>query len=378
MNQKILEAEKIIKDFNLQISVAKDTLNDLRRYQDSTSDLNKELEKVRENLNQLKLTLEEQEQTIHDLESKISNKNSQDNILPSKQESVDSKHDELLLENENLTQILKSKKDKLSSLEQFIKEHENNNNENEEEELILKIKQLKEENDLLNRQIEMKDNAIRQSKQSRLQNSQSPDFATYRKNKTSLKDLIANTKLEQPSSPNSSSTSITNIYNTTTDEESKLLLKSQQDNIEVLQKSLAGTESLLKTKQDEILTQITSLRDSMKSISSKKKTVSVKKEGYLVKQGKIVKNWKKRYFFLTNNILYYSRTKETRFTILGHIDLADASIKTNRIPTLPNLISIITPSRTWYLRAESELDMLEWIEALEACQEAESHSDEKN
>lgn len=376
MNQKIFEAEKLIKEYNFQISVAKETINDLRKYHDSTLDLKNEYERVRENLNQLKLTFEEQERTIKELEDKVSNNNVHDHIVPSKQESHDNRVKELMLENENLNTILKNKKEKLLSLEQFIKENEYNND--EEEELILKIQQLKEENDILNRQIEMKENAIRQSKLSRQQNAQSPDFVTYKKSKSSLRDQLMSSMKEQPTSPNSSSTSITHIYNTTTDDESKLLLKNQQDSIEVLKKSLVGTETLLTAKQEEILNQISSLKDSMKSMPKKKKTSSVKKEGYLIKQGKFVKSWMRRFFYLTNNILYYSKSKEKRVHILGHIDLNGAIIRTNKIPSLPNLISIITPLRTYYLRAETENEMLEWVEALEASQESEMVSDEEN
>lgn len=366
----------MIKEYNFQISVAKETINDLRKYHDSTLDLKNEYERVRENLNQLKLTFEEQERTIKELEDKVSNNNVHDHIVPSKQESHDNRVKELMLENENLNTILKNKKEKLLSLEQFIKENEYNND--EEEELILKIQQLKEENDILNRQIEMKENAIRQSKLSRQQNAQSPDFVTYKKSKSSLRDQLMSSMKEQPTSPNSSSTSITHIYNTTTDDESKLLLKNQQDSIEVLKKSLVGTETLLTAKQEEILNQISSLKDSMKSMPKKKKTSSVKKEGYLIKQGKFVKSWMRRFFYLTNNILYYSKSKEKRVHILGHIDLNGAIIRTNKIPSLPNLISIITPLRTYYLRAETENEMLEWVEALEASQESEMVSDEEN
>jgi len=48
-------------------------------------------------------------------------------------------------------------------------------------------------------------------------------------------------------------------------------------------------------------------------LQSAQKGYHAAKEGFLYKQGKIVKNWKNRWFVLKNRQLLYYKSKEVRF-----------------------------------------------------------------
>uniref|UniRef100_W5LE56 Dual adaptor of phosphotyrosine and 3-phosphoinositides n=1 Tax=Astyanax mexicanus TaxID=7994 RepID=W5LE56_ASTMX len=66
------------------------------------------------------------------------------------------------------------------------------------------------------------------------------------------------------------------------------------------------------------------------------------KEGYLVKQGAIVKNWKQRWFTLNRNELKYFKDKMVRF----------------------KSVFLVFPERTFYLCAKSGVEADEWIKIL--------------
>lgn len=52
----------------------------------------------------------------------------------------------------------------------------------------------------------------------------------------------------------------------------------------------------------------------------------IEKQGYLVKRGGIVKNWKKRWFVLRGNILYYYSAPDQKEP-LGFIPLERSSVQ---------------------------------------------------
>jgi len=92
------------------------------------------------------------------------------------------------------------------------------------------------------------------------------------------------------------------------------------------------------------------------------------KAGYLVKEGGKFKSWKKRWFVLKNNVIYYS--KEQNSGQLGIIrlhglspDQVNASNRTKK----SNMFEIKTPKRVYYLSAESDPERDLWISIIKQC-----------
>ena len=89
------------------------------------------------------------------------------------------------------------------------------------------------------------------------------------------------------------------------------------------------------------------------------------KAGFLVKQGHVVKNWKKRWFVLRENKLEYyvdPRDKSSR----GMIPLDDVTLSlTTDQAGKPNCFGIFHPDRKTYLiYADSDREMMEWVTAI--------------
>jgi hypothetical protein len=94
--------------------------------------------------------------------------------------------------------------------------------------------------------------------------------------------------------------------------------------------------------------------------------------GWLTKEGGGFKSWKKRYFWLKDGCLHYSKTKNGKD--LGVIRLENAThIKpdTNARPKKKNVFEIPTPDRTYYLCADTQEDRDEWVALCQAAKKAE-------
>ncbi|XP_043911985.1 pleckstrin homology domain-containing family A member 1 isoform X4 [Protopterus annectens] len=89
--------------------------------------------------------------------------------------------------------------------------------------------------------------------------------------------------------------------------------------------------------------------------------------GYCVKQGAVMKNWKRRYFALDeNSIGYYKSELEKeplRIIPLKEIQKVQ-ECKQRDIMLRDNLFEIVTPSRTFYVQTDSPEDMHSWIKAI--------------
>lgn len=88
------------------------------------------------------------------------------------------------------------------------------------------------------------------------------------------------------------------------------------------------------------------------------------KEGYLTKLGKVVKNWKKRWFVLDGTQLsYYEKPGKKQ---LGTIDLSKAiQVQINDDPKKENSFKIIIPNyRTYVIFADSQQECEDWVNAL--------------
>lgn len=87
--------------------------------------------------------------------------------------------------------------------------------------------------------------------------------------------------------------------------------------------------------------------------------------GYLTKQGGAVKSWKRRYFVLKDNFLfYYKRPRDDSPT--GVIQLEGCSVEETPSEELDrkNCFTLRTPSRTWFFQADRQIEMDIWIDCI--------------
>ncbi|XP_066576716.1 dual adapter for phosphotyrosine and 3-phosphotyrosine and 3-phosphoinositide [Amia ocellicauda] len=89
------------------------------------------------------------------------------------------------------------------------------------------------------------------------------------------------------------------------------------------------------------------------------------KEGYLVKQGGIIKNWKTRWFTLNRNELKYFKDKMFEEPIRT-LDLKECSaVQFDYSQDKVNCFCLVFPERTFYLCAKSGVEADEWIKILQ-------------
>ncbi|KAH3761976.1 hypothetical protein Pelo_6199 [Pelomyxa schiedti] len=91
--------------------------------------------------------------------------------------------------------------------------------------------------------------------------------------------------------------------------------------------------------------------------------VSPDKAGFLTKQGGMVKSWKKRWFVLKGNTLYYFVTTSDNEPT-GVIDMAGARVSASS--RFKHALEITTIDRVYPIAAESAAEMNSWIAALTA------------
>ncbi|XP_018522113.1 pleckstrin homology domain-containing family A member 1 isoform X12 [Lates calcarifer] len=91
------------------------------------------------------------------------------------------------------------------------------------------------------------------------------------------------------------------------------------------------------------------------------------KAGYCVKQGAVMKNWKRRYFMLDENAVSYYKSELER-EALRVIPLKEIhkvqECKQSELMMRDNLFEMVTSSRTFYIQADSPEDMHSWIKAI--------------
>nr|XP_046233335.1 pleckstrin homology domain-containing family A member 1 isoform X1 [Scatophagus argus]XP_046233336.1 pleckstrin homology domain-containing family A member 1 isoform X1 [Scatophagus argus] len=94
---------------------------------------------------------------------------------------------------------------------------------------------------------------------------------------------------------------------------------------------------------------------------------TVIKAGYCVKQGAVMKNWKRRYFTLDENAVSYYKSDLER-EALKVIPLKEIhkvqECKQSDLMMRDNLFEMVTSSRTFYVQADSPEDMHSWIKAI--------------
>ena len=93
------------------------------------------------------------------------------------------------------------------------------------------------------------------------------------------------------------------------------------------------------------------------------------KTGYMMKEGHFITNWKKRYFVLKNEALYYYREENQAFPA-GAISIRDATITTAET-RFPYSFQVLTRQlnsamhEKYVIACESEQEMKEWIAVIE-------------
>ncbi|MBN3324549.1 PKHA1 protein, partial [Atractosteus spatula] len=91
------------------------------------------------------------------------------------------------------------------------------------------------------------------------------------------------------------------------------------------------------------------------------------KAGYCVKQGAVMKNWKRRYFLLDENSVSYFKSdldkEPLRMIPLKEVHKVQ-ECKQSDIMMRDNLFEVVTTSRTFYIQADSPEDMHSWIKAI--------------
>ncbi|XP_059374802.1 pleckstrin homology domain-containing family A member 1-like isoform X3 [Carassius carassius] len=94
---------------------------------------------------------------------------------------------------------------------------------------------------------------------------------------------------------------------------------------------------------------------------------TVIKAGYCVKQGALMKNWKRRYFVLEQNSMSYFKSDlekdPLRIILLKEVHKVQ-ECKHSEILMRDNLFEVVTTSRTFYVQADSPEEMHSWIKAV--------------
>ncbi|KAJ8404782.1 hypothetical protein AAFF_G00331690 [Aldrovandia affinis] len=94
---------------------------------------------------------------------------------------------------------------------------------------------------------------------------------------------------------------------------------------------------------------------------------AVIKAGYCVKQGAVMKNWKRRYFLLDENSMSYFKSDlekdPLRMIALKEVHKVQ-ECKQSDIMMRDNLFEVVTTSRTFYIQSDSPEDMHSWIKAI--------------
>ncbi|KAJ7987632.1 hypothetical protein DPEC_G00328490 [Dallia pectoralis] len=91
------------------------------------------------------------------------------------------------------------------------------------------------------------------------------------------------------------------------------------------------------------------------------------KAGYCVKQGAVMKNWKRRYFLLEENAFSYFKSDLEREPLRA-IPLKEVhkvqECKQSDVTQRDNLFEVVTSSRTFYIQSDSPEEMHGWIKAI--------------
>eukprot|EP00427_Karlodinium_veneficum_P024695 CAMPEP_0169112792 /NCGR_PEP_ID=MMETSP1015-20121227/27830_1 /TAXON_ID=342587 /ORGANISM="Karlodinium micrum, Strain CCMP2283" /LENGTH=201 /DNA_ID=CAMNT_0009174865 /DNA_START=58 /DNA_END=663 /DNA_ORIENTATION=+ len=97
--------------------------------------------------------------------------------------------------------------------------------------------------------------------------------------------------------------------------------------------------------------------------------IDVKKSGFICKQSRVLKIWRKRWFVLTSDCLYAFKSEDIRNQMpTEQISLNDcSSVRALAGTSKDYILRVETPERTFLLGAASEVERDAWIEAIHDC-----------
>jgi len=102
---------------------------------------------------------------------------------------------------------------------------------------------------------------------------------------------------------------------------------------------------------------------------TRRKEENILKAGYLKNEGRKLKNWRKRWFVLTSSALSYYVDQKQK-TLVKRIPFAEIlQVRANRERLEANLFELFTVRRPYYICANSEEDLEEWLFAIKYAME---------
>lgn len=95
----------------------------------------------------------------------------------------------------------------------------------------------------------------------------------------------------------------------------------------------------------------------------------IRKDGYLLKQSKVLKNWHKRWLVLTPQYLFAFKTQQDQRQVTEFIKLTEcSSVKSaDQEMNKEHCFSVVTPSRTFFLIASSATEKAAWMDCILNC-----------
>lgn len=179
--------------------------------------------------------------------------------------------------------------------------------------------------------------------------------------------------------PQTSSFSVPSFQNSSKSEHGKLpsspQIKAEYDQIPTFpEKKLSNvrfSKNLTKKKSEsnsQIISPSTNSEPETSDLIQLTRVLSQlpNKEGYLEKKGDlgVYKAWKKRFFSLKGDRMVYYRTKADKLSSkpIGYIYLKEAT-SIDLTNSSKCTFQINTPSRIWYLRAETKEETDQWLQA---------------
>lgn len=90
------------------------------------------------------------------------------------------------------------------------------------------------------------------------------------------------------------------------------------------------------------------------------------KAGHGIKLGAVMKNWKRRFFVLTEiSMGYYKSIEETEPIKTIPVGEITSVASSKELAGKEHLFEVVTPSRTFYVQAETDAELQDWLKAFE-------------
>lgn len=272
LESRVLEYSRRNEEIETQNRALLQKLKQSSALADQAVTMNDELENLRAKLAEAQANEQTQNRLVTSLQERLSTYQSQYEDSTSKSAT---ETEQLLKQVEKLNAELSAKNSKIQRLESFQTTAEELQQQSGE--LVETINSLKEENQLLQRQIEVKDTVIAQQKARALsllasagnsgtaQGPSSDAVATTPSRRANLGSLLQTTPTHSRNPSTGSTTPMSNASNgnngnnTQSSEEAQLLLKQQQDQLNSMQAQLEQRERDMQAQQRQLMEALTKI-----------------------------------------------------------------------------------------------------------------------